>query len=84
MSSGARVTQEPQKASRMTSLAAHVQSWGLNIEDDVIYLELSSCTYYCHCRQSDIYQPKVLTGHLQFVDFLKNLKRSDNSIYISK
>ena len=43
MSSGARVAQEPQKSllSRMTSLTAHAQSWGLNIEDYVIYLELS-------------------------------------------
>ena len=49
MSSGARETQEPQKPFwilRMTSLAAHAQSWGLNIEDDVIYLELKSRLYY--------------------------------------
>ena len=31
MSSGVRVAQEPQKVSKMTSLATHAQSWGLRM-----------------------------------------------------
>ena len=52
-SSGARVAQEPQKVSKMTSLAAHAKSWGLNIEDDVIYFELKSCCYYYYSFTCD-------------------------------